>query len=351
MTRFSDHYVFFLVQLLASIELMTGNVKESRGSMQCSVILGDYSGEYSRRGPVEPSTISSRKVKIGINGFGRIGRLVARCALERDDIELVAVNDPFISTDYMAYMFKYDSVHGRYTKNQIEHKDDGTLLFGKFEVKVFQHKDPSEIPWADTGAEFVVESTGVFTTKDKASAHFKGGAKKVVITAPSADAPMFVMGVNEKKYTPDLNIVSNASCTTNCLAPLAKIIHEKFGIVEGLMTTVHSVTASQKIVDGPSAKDWRGGRAACHNIIPSSTGAAKAVGKVLPELNGKLTGMSLRVPTIDVSVVDLTVRLEKGATYDEVKAAVKAQAEGELKGIVGYTEDEVVSSDFVGDSR
>ncbi|KAL2629614.1 hypothetical protein R1flu_014300 [Riccia fluitans] len=302
-------------------------------------------------GSVEPATISSRKVKIGINGFGRIGRLVARAALERDDIELVAVNDPFISTDYMAYMFKYDTVHGRYTKNTIETKDESTLLFGKFPVKVFQHKDPADIPWGETGAEFVVESTGVFTTKDKASAHFKGGAKKVVISAPSADAPMFVMGVNEKSYTSDVNVVSNASCTTNCLAPLAKIIHDKFGIVEGLMTTVHSITATQKTVDGPSAKDWRGGRAASYNVIPSSTGAAKAVGKVLPSLNGKLTGMAFRVPTADVSVVDLTVRLEKKASYDEVKAAVKAEAEGALKGIMGYTEDDVVSSDFIGDSR
>ncbi|KAG6555725.1 hypothetical protein Mapa_002963 [Marchantia paleacea] len=302
-------------------------------------------------GSTEPSTISSGKVKIGINGFGRIGRLVARVALERDDIELVAVNDPFISTEYMAYMFKYDSVHGRYTKNTIEAKDDKTLLFGKFPVSIFQCRDPAEIPWGQTGAEYVVESTGVFTTKDKAAAHLKGGAKKVVISAPSADAPMFVIGVNEKEYTSDIDIVSNASCTTNCLAPLAKVIHDKFGIVEGLMTTVHSITATQKTVDGPSAKDWRGGRGASFNIIPSSTGAAKAVGKVLPALNGKLTGMSFRVPTADVSVVDLTVRTEKKATYEEVKAAIKAESEGEMKGIIGYTEDDVVSTDFIGDSR
>ncbi|GLU02184.1 hypothetical protein SLE2022_194470 [Rubroshorea leprosula] len=257
------------------------------------------------------------KVKIGINGFGRIGRLVARVALQRDDVELVAVNDPFISTDYMTYMFK----------------------------------NPEEIPWGETGAEFVVESTGVFTDQDKAVAHLKGGAKKVIISAPSKDAPMFVVGVNEKDYKPDLNVVSNASCTTNCLAPLAKVIQDKFGIVEGLMTTVHSITATQKTVDGPSMKDWRGGRAASFNIIPSSTGAAKVVGKVLPSLNGKLTGMAFRVPTVDVSVVDLTVRLEKKATYDDIKNAIKEASQGPMKGILGYTEDDVVSTDFVGDSR
>ncbi|KAL0327342.1 UNVERIFIED_CONTAM: Glyceraldehyde-3-phosphate dehydrogenase GAPC1, cytosolic [Sesamum angustifolium] len=270
------------------------------------------------------------KIKIGINGFGRIGRLVARVALQRDDVDLVAVNDPFISTDYMTYMFKYDSVHGHWKHNEVKMKDEKTLLFGDKPVKVFGFRNPEEIPWGEAGAEFVVESTGVFTDKDKAAAHLKGGAKKVVISAPSKDAPI---------------------CTTNCLAPLAKVIHDKFGIVEGLMTTVHSITATQKTVDGPSMKDWRGGRAASFNIIPSSTGAAKAVGKVLPALNGKLTGMSFRVPTVDVSVVDLTVRLEKEATYEEIKAVIKQESENNLKGILGYTEDDVVSTDFVGDSR
>ncbi|KAJ9176233.1 hypothetical protein P3X46_011569 [Hevea brasiliensis] len=292
-----------------------------------------------------------KKIKIGINGFGRIGRLVARVALQRNDIELVAVNDPFISTDYMTYMFKYDTVHGHWKHTDVKVKDEKTLLFGDKPVTVFGIRNPEEIPWGQTGAEFVVESTGVFTDKEKAAAHLKGGAKKVVISAPSKDAPMFVMGVNEKEYKPELDIVSNASCTTNCLAPLAKVIHDRFGIVEGLMTTVHSITATQKTVDGPSMKDWRGGRAASFNIIPSSTGAAKAVGKVLPALNGKLTGMAFRVPTVDVSVVDLTVRLEKNATYEEIKNAIKEESEGKLKGILGYTEDDVVSTDFVGDSR
>ncbi|KAK4778992.1 hypothetical protein SAY86_006520 [Trapa natans] len=284
-------------------------------------------------------------------GFGRIGRLVARVALQRDDVELVAVNDPFITTEYMTYMFKYDSVHGQWKHHNIKVKDSSTLLFGEKPITVFGIRNPEEIPWGETGAEYIVESTGVFTDKDKAAAHLKGGAKKVIISAPSKDAPMFVVGVNEKSYTPDLDIVSNASCTTNCLAPLAKVINDKFGIIEGLMTTVHSITATQKTVDGPSMKDWRGGRAASFNIIPSSTGAAKAVGKVLPELNGKLTGMAFRVPTVDVSVVDLTVRLEKAATYDEIKAVIKEASEGSLKGILGYTEDDVVSTDFVGDSR
>ncbi|XP_027358856.1 glyceraldehyde-3-phosphate dehydrogenase, cytosolic-like [Abrus precatorius] len=292
-----------------------------------------------------------QKIKIGINGFGRIGRLVARVALQRDDVELVAINDPFITTDYMTYMFKYDTVHGQWKNREIKIKDSNTLLFGETPVTVFGMRNPEEIPWGKAGAEFVVESTGVFTDKDKAAAHLKGGAKKVIISAPSKDAPMFVVGVNEKEYKSDINIVSNASCTTNCLAPLAKVIHDKFGIVEGLMSTVHSMTATQKTVDGPSMKDWRGGRAASVNIIPSSTGAAKAVGKVLPALNNKLTGMSFRVPTVDVSVVDLTVRLEKGASYDEIKAAIKEASEGSLKGILGYTEDDVVSTDFVGDSR
>ncbi|KAA0055313.1 glyceraldehyde-3-phosphate dehydrogenase, cytosolic [Cucumis melo var. makuwa] len=291
------------------------------------------------------------KIKIGINGFGRIGRLVARVALQRDDVELVAVNDPFITTDYMTYMFKYDSVHGHWKHSDVKVKDSKTLLFGDKAVTVFGVRNPEEIPWGETGAEYIVESTGVFTDKDKAAAHLKGGAKKVIISAPSKDAPMFVVGVNEKEYKPELNVISNASCTTNCLAPLAKVINDRFGIVEGLMTTVHAITATQKTVDGPSSKDWRGGRAASFNIIPSSTGAAKAVGKVLPALNGKLTGMSFRVPTVDVSVVDLTVRLEKAASYEDIKAAIKEESEGKLKGILGYTEDDVVSSDFVGDSR
>jgi len=294
---------------------------------------------------------SGKKIKIGINGFGRIGRLVARVALQRDDVELCAINDPFITTDYMTYMFKYDTVHGQWKKHELKVKDEKTLLFGEKPVAIFGFRNPEEIPWASAGVDYVVESTGVFTDKDKAAAHLKGGAKKVVISAPSKDAPMFVVGVNHKEYKSELNVVSNASCTTNCLAPLAKVINDRFGIVEGLMTTVHSITATQKTVDGPSSKDWRGGRAASFNIIPSSTGAAKAVGKVLPELNGKLTGMAFRVPTVDVSVVDLTVRIEKDATYEEVKAAIKEESEGNLKGILGYTEEEVVSSDFIGDSR
>ncbi len=286
-------------------------------------------------------------VKVGINGFGRIGRLVFRASVERDNLEVVAINDPFIDVDYMVYMLKYDSVHGKF-KGEAYAKDGKLVVNGK-EITVFQCMNPEEIGWSSVGADYVVESTGVFTTVDKASAHMKGGAKKVVISAPSKDAPMFVMGVNNEKYTTDMNVVSNASCTTNCLAPLSKVINDKFGIVEGLMTTVHATTATQKTVDGPSKKDWRGGRAAAANIIPSSTGAAKAVGKVIPELNGKLTGMSFRVPTPDVSVVDLTCRLEKSATYDEIKAAVKEASEGALKGILGYTEDDVVSTDFVGE--
>ena len=284
-------------------------------------------------------------VKVGINGFGRIGRLVFRASIERDNLDVVAINDPFIDLEYMVYMLKYDSVHGRFN-GDVCVKGDKLVVNGK-EITVFQCMNPEDIAWGQVGVEYVVESTGVFTTIDKASAHFKGGAKKVVISAPSADAPMFVMGVNHKEYKADMNIVSNASCTTNCLAPLAKVINDKFGIIEGLMTTVHATTATQKTVDGPSKKDWRGGRAAAANIIPSSTGAAKAVGKVIPELNGKLTGMAFRVPTPDVSVVDLTCRLEKGATYEEIKKAVKEASEGELKGILGYTEDDVVSTDFV----
>lgn len=287
-------------------------------------------------------------INIGINGFGRIGRLVLRVALSRKDINVVAINDPFIAPDYAAYMFKYDSTHGRY-KGEVTSDGDNLVIDGKT-IKVFQQRDPADIPWGANNVDYVIESTGVFTKVEGANKHIQAGAKKVIITAPSADAPMFVVGVNEDKYTSDLNIISNASCTTNCLAPLAKIINDKFGIEEGLMTTVHSITATQKTVDGPSHKDWRGGRTASGNIIPSSTGAAKAVGKVIPELNGKLTGMSLRVPTVDVSVVDLTVRLKTPATYEEISAAVKAASEGELKGVMGYTEDAVVSTDFLGSS-
>ena len=288
-------------------------------------------------------------IKIGINGFGRIGRLAFRAACENPNVQVVGINDPFIDLDYMKYMLQYDSVHGQF-KGTIEIKDDKLVVNGK-DINVYACMDPSEIPWKECGAEYIIESTGVFTTTEKANAHIKAGAKKVVISAPSKDAPMFVMGVNHTTYTKDMDIVSNASCTTNCLAPLAKVIHDNFGIVEGLMTTVHAITATQKTVDGPSKKDWRGGRAASGNIIPSSTGAAKAVGKVIPDLNGKLTGMSFRVPTLDVSVVDLTCRLEKGASYDEICAAVKKAADGELKGILGYTEDLVVSSDFIGEAR
>jgi len=288
-------------------------------------------------------------VKIGINGFGRIGRLVIRASLAHPDVSVVAVNDPFMDVEYMVYMFKYDSTHGRY-KGEVSHKDGKLIIDGK-EIAVYDKRDPADIPWGTHGADYVVESTGVFTTIDKAGLHLKGGAKHVIISAPSADAPMFVVGVNLEKYNKSMSVVSNASCTTNCLAPLAKVIHEKFGIVEALMTTVHAVTATQKTVDGPSGKDWRAGRGASQNIIPATTGAAKAVGKVIPELNGKLTGMAFRVPNPDVSVVDLTARLEKPASYDEIKRAIKEASEGSMKGILGYTEDEVVSSDFIGDVR
>ena len=289
-------------------------------------------------------------VKVGINGFGRIGRLVFRASVKNAAVDVVGINDPFIDLEYMVYMLKYDTVHGRFD-GEVCVKGDKLVVNGK-EISVYAAKDPATIPWAACGAEYVVESTGVFTTTEKASAHFAGGAKKVVISAPSADAPMFVMGVNQDKYTKDLKVVSNASCTTNCLAPLAKVINDNFGIVEGLMTTVHATTATQKTVDGPSSKDWRGGRGAAFNIIPSSTGAAKAVGKVIPQLNGKLTGMAFRVPTADVSVVDLTCRLEKPATYEQIKAVMKAASESkEWAGIIGYTEDKVVSSDFITDSR
>jgi len=285
---------------------------------------------------------------IGINGFGRIGRLVMRACVEKE-AEVVAINDPFIDLEYMAYMFKYDSTHGRF--NGEVHVEDGKLVINGKHITVFSERDPTNIKWGDSGAFYVVESTGVFTTIDKASKHLEGGAKKVIISAPSADAPMFVMGVNHTKYESSQNIVSNASCTTNCLAPLAKVINDNFGIEEGLMTTVHATTATQKTVDGPSAKNWRDGRGASQNIIPASTGAAKAVGKVIPELNGKLTGMAFRVPTPDVSVVDLTCKLAKSCTFDEIKSAVREAAEGDLKGILGYTEDQVVSTDFLSDSH
>lgn len=288
-------------------------------------------------------------MKLGINGFGRIGRLVFRAAIERPDVEIVGIND-LLDVDYIAYMLTYDSVHGKF-KGEVRVEDGHLVVNGK-KIRVSAEKNPADLKWGEIGADYIVESTGLFLTKDTAEGHLKAGAKKVIMSAPSKDdTPMFVMGVNHKSYTPDMQFVSNASCTTNCLAPLAKVLHDNFGIVEGLMTTVHATTATQKTVDGPSKKDWRGGRAALNNIIPSSTGAAKAVGKVIPELNGKLTGMSFRVPLADVSVVDLTARLEKPASYEDIKAAMKRASEGELKGIMGYTEDAVVSQDFVGDAR
>ena len=288
-------------------------------------------------------------VKIGINGFGRIGNLAFQAALNKKEVEVVAINDPFIAADYMAYMTKYDTVHGKF--NGEVYSKDGILVVNGKEIKVYNEMDPKNIPWGKLGVEYVLECSGVFTTLEKAQAHIDAGAKKVIISAPSKDAPMFVMGVNNDKYTPDMNIVSNASCTTNCLAPLAKVINDNFGIKDGLMTTVHSTTATQKTVDGASKKDWRGGRAAAANIIPSSTGAAKAVGKVIPELNGKLTGMAFRVPTVDVSVVDLTCNLEKPATMEEICAAVKKASENEFKGIIEYVDDAVVSSDFINDAH
>ncbi len=289
------------------------------------------------------------KIKVGINGFGRIGRLVFRAAVNYPDIEVVGIND-IIDVDYMAYMLKYDTIHGQF-KGSIDIKD-GKLVVNGHPIRVTAERDPSNLKWGDVGAEYVVESTGLFLDRPKAEAHLKAGARRVVMSAPSKDdTPMFVMGVNHKSYTKDLDMVSNASCTTNCLAPLAKVLNDTFGIVEGLMTTVHSTTATQKTVDGPSMKDWRGGRAAAGNIIPSSTGAAKAVGKVIPALKGKLTGMSFRIPTLNVSVVDLTCRLDKATTYEEICAAMKKASEGDLKGILGYTEDAVVSSDFIGDAR
>lgn len=288
-------------------------------------------------------------IKVGINGFGRIGRLVFRAMTERENIEVVGIND-LIDAEYMAYMLKYDSVHGTF-KGEVSVQGNNLVVNGKT-IRVTAEKDPNNLKWNEVGAEYIVESTGLFLSKETAQAHINAGAKKVILSAPPKDdTPMFVMGVNHKELTDDIAIFSNASCTTNCLAPLAKVIHDNFGIAEGLMTTVHATTATQKTVDGPSAKDWRGGRSALNNIIPSSTGAAKAVGKVIPALNGKLTGMSFRVPTADVSVVDLTVKLDKPTSYEEICAAIKTASEGDLKGILGYTEDAVVSQDFVSDSR
>ncbi|MCC8409952.1 type I glyceraldehyde-3-phosphate dehydrogenase [Mucilaginibacter sp. UR6-1] len=288
-------------------------------------------------------------MKIGINGFGRIGRLAFRAAVERPEIEVVGIND-LVEPDYMAYMLKYDSTHGKF--NGTVTVEGGNLVVNGKTIRVTAEKDPANLKWGDVGAEVIIESTGLFLTQETAQKHIDAGAKKVVMSAPAKDdTPTFVMGVNHKQLKADQNIVSNASCTTNCLAPIAKVLNDKFGIEEGLMSTIHAVTATQKTVDGPSAKDWRGGRGAYQNIIPSSTGAAKAVGLVLPELKGKLTGMSFRVPVADVSVVDLTVRLKTATSYEAVKAAMKEASEGELKGILGYTEDEVVSEDFKGDAR
>jgi len=290
-------------------------------------------------------------VKVGINGFGRIGRLVFRASLERDDIEVVGINDPFLDPEYMAYLLRYDTVHGRLSDATTIKAENDTLVVNGSRVAVSSEKSPADIKWGACGADYVVESTGVFLTAEKAQGHIDGGAKRVVMSAPSKDAtPMFVMGVNHQEYEAGMSIVSNASCTTNCLAPLAKVLHDNFEIVEGLMTTVHAMTATQKVADGPSGKNWRDGRAASANIIPASTGAAKAVGKVIPDLDGKLTGMSFRVPVSNVSVVDLTCRLKKEATYEDIKAAMKSAAEGAMKGILKYTEDAVVSSDFIGES-
>jgi glyceraldehyde 3-phosphate dehydrogenase len=289
------------------------------------------------------------KIKIGINGFGRIGRLFFRAAVANENVEVVGIND-LIDVDYIAYMLKYDSTHGLF-KGDVS-VEDGQLVVNGQKIRITAEPNPANLKWDEVGAEYILESTGLFLSKDKAQGHIDAGAKKVIMSAPSKDdTPMFVMGVNNKTYTNDMTFVSNASCTTNCLAPIAKVLNDKFGILEGLMTTVHATTATQKTVDAPSKKDWRGGRGAGQNIIPSSTGAAKAVGKVIPSLNGKLTGMAFRVPTPNVSVVDLTVRLEKGASYKEICAAMKEASEGELKGILGYTEDAVVSNDFLGDSR
>ncbi|SFU65269.1 glyceraldehyde 3-phosphate dehydrogenase [Pustulibacterium marinum] len=287
-------------------------------------------------------------LKIGINGFGRIGRIVFRAIAARPDVEVVAIND-LLDVDHLAYLLKYDSVHGRFD-GTVDVKD-GNLIVNGSTVRITAEKDPNNLKWDEVGAEVVAECTGIFTTLEKAQFHINAGAKKVVISAPSADAPMFVMGVNHTEATAADTIVSNASCTTNCLAPIAKVLNDSFGITEGLMTTVHATTATQMTVDGPSRKDWRGGRSALANIIPSSTGAAKAVGKVIPELNGKLTGMAFRVPTTDVSVVDLTVRLEKETSYEEICEAMKAASEGPMKGVLGYTTEAVVSQDFVGEKQ
>jgi len=290
-------------------------------------------------------------VKVGINGFGRIGRLVFRASLERDDIEVVGINDPFLDPEYMAYLLRYDTVHGRLSDATTIKAEKDTLVVNGSRVAVSSERSPADIKWGACGADYVVESTGVFLTAETAQGHIDGGAKRVAMSAPSKDTtPMFVMGVNHQKYEAGMSIVSNASCTTNCLAPLAKVLHDNFEIIEGLMTTVHAMTATQKVADGPSGKNWRDGRAASANIIPASTGAAKAVGKVIPDLDGKLTGMSFRVPVQNVSVVDLTCRLKQEATYEDIKAAMKSAAEGTMKGILKYTEDAVVSSDFIGES-
>ena len=293
----------------------------------------------------------NKMIKVGINGFGRIGRFVFRAAMKRNDIQIVGIND-LCPVDYLAYMLKYDTMHGQFDGSIEADVENSKLIVNGQAIRITAERNPADLKWNEVGAEYVVESTGLFLSKDKAQAHIEAGAKYVVMSAPSKDdTPMFVCGVNEKTYVKGTQFVSNASCTTNCLAPIAKVLNDKFGILDGLMTTVHSTTATQKTVDGPSMKDWRGGRAASGNIIPSSTGAAKAVGKVIPALNGKLTGMSMRVPTLDVSVVDLTVNLAKPATYAEICAAMKEASEGELKGVLGYTEDAVVSSDFLGDTR
>lgn len=306
--------------------------------------------KFSKSNSSSPVRTNSSMAKIGINGFGRIGRLVLRNCIDKG-AQVCAINDPFLDVNYMAYLIKYDSTHGRF-KGDVSVLKNGMIQVNNQKIYVFVEKDPTKIPWSKSGAEYIVESTGVFTTNEKANLHINGGAKKVIITAPSADAPMFVMGVNHESYSPNLHVVSNASCTTNCLAPLAKVINDNFGIEQGLMTTVHATTATQKTVDGPSKKLWRDGRGAGQNIIPASTGAAKAVGKVIPELNGKLTGMAFRVPVADVSVVDLTCTLKSEATYDQIKEVIKKAASSQqYKGILAYTEEEVVSSDFIGDTH
>jgi len=287
--------------------------------------------------------------QVGINGFGRIGSLVMRASLKHPEVAVVAINEPFADLDYIVYLFKYDSTHGKFSGDV--HAKDGKLIIDGHAIAVFAEKDPTKIPWGTYGADYIIESTGIFLDVEKCTAHLHAGAKKVIITAPSPDAPMFVMGCNEETYDPKINILSNASCTTNCLGPLAKVIHETYGMIEGLMSTTHAITATQKTVDGPSGKDWRAGRGASQNIIPATTGAAKAVGKVIPALNGKLTGVSFRVPVADVSVVDLTCRLEKPASYEDICKTIKAASEGKYKGIIGYTEDQVVSSDFIGDTH